>query len=67
MGEGLFVDCYDNMYVVDRSNPSEVYLCGKNGKPMKIIKGFTVAGDVAIAPDGTIWITDNGGNKVYLY
>ena len=66
-GEGLFVDCYDNMYVVDRSSPSEVYLCGKNGKPMKIIKGFTVAGDVAIAPDGTIWITDHGGNKVYLY
>ena len=67
IGEGLFVDCYDNMYVVDRSSPSEVYLCGKNGKPMKIIKGFTRAGDVAIAPDGTLWITDHGGNKVYLY
>ena len=67
IGEGLLVDCYDNMYVVDRSSPSEVYLCGKNGKPMKIIKGFNTAGDVAIAPDGTIWITDHGGNKVYLY
>ena len=67
IGEGLLVDCYDNMYVVDRSSPSEVYLCGKNGKPMKIIKGFNTAGDVAIAPDGTLWITDHGGNKVYLY
>ena len=67
MGEGLFVDCYDNMYVVDRSSKSEVYLYGKNGKPMKIIKGFTRAADVAIAPDGTVWITDDGDDKVYLY
>ena len=67
LGEGLYVDCYDNIYVADRSSPGEVYLCGKNGKPIKIIKGFTNAGDVAIAPDGTIWITDFSGNKVYLY
>ena len=66
-GDGLYVDCYDNMYIVDRSNTSEVYLCSQNGKPMKIIKGFTQAIDVAIAPDGTIWITDYGANKVYLY
>ena len=66
-GDGLFVDCYDNMYVVDQFRPGEVYLCGKNGKPMKIIKGFTVAMDVAIAPDGTVWITDYDDDKVYLY
>ena len=67
IGDGLFIDCYDNMYVVDRSSSSEVYLCSKNGKPMKIIKGFSGAGDIAIAPDGTIWITDHVGSKVYLY
>ena len=66
-GDGLYVDCYDNMYAVDRSSPSEVYLCSKNGKPMKIIKGFTEAIDVNIAPDGTMWIADFGANKVYLY
>ena len=67
LGDGLYVDCYDNIYVADHSSPGEVYLCGKNGKPIKIINGFTDAGDVAIAPDGTIWITDFAGNKVYLY
>ena len=66
-GDGLYVDCYDNMYVVDRSSPSEIYLCGKNGKPMKIIKGFTGSTDVTIAPDGTMWIIDHNGSKVYLY
>ena len=66
-GEGLYVDCYDNMYVADRSNPGEVYLCGKNGKPVKIITGFSGASDVAIAPDGTLWITDLVSHKVYLY
>ena len=66
-GDGLYVDCYDNIYIVDRSSPSEVYLCSKNGKPMKIIKGFTQAIDVTIAPDGTMWIIDTDANKVYLY
>ena len=66
-GDGFYIDCYDNMYIVDRSSPSEVYLCSKNGKPMKIIKGFIQVIDVAIAPDGTIWITDYDANKVYLY
>ena len=66
-GDGLYVDCYDNIYVADCSNASEVYLYGKNGKPMKIIKGFTGAADVIIAPDGTMWITDFNSHKVYLY
>ena len=66
-GDGLYVDCYDNIYVADHSNTSEVYLYGKNGKPKKIIKGFTGAADVAIAPDGTMWITDFNSHKVYLY
>ena len=65
--DGLFVDCYDNMHVVDRSSPSEVYLCSKNGKLMKTIKGFTQAPDITIAPDGTMWIADYDANKVYLY
>ena len=67
LGEGLYVDCYDNIYVADRSNPGEIYLCGKNGKPVKIITGFSGASDVAIAPDGTLWITDYVSHKVYLY
>ena len=66
-GEGLYLDCYDNMYVADLSNPEEVYLCGKNGKPVKIITGFSGASDVAIAPDGTLRITDFVSHKVYLY
>ena len=67
LGEGLYVDCYDNMYVADRSSSGEVYLCGQNGKPKKIIKGFNGVGDVAIAPDGTLWITEFLSHKVYLY
>ena len=67
--EGLFVDldCEDNMYVADRSSPGEVYICDKNGKQIKVMTGFEGAGDAAIAPDGTLWITDFVGNKVYLY
>ena len=65
--EGLFVDSDDNMYVCDRSSPGEVYICDKNGKQIKVIKGFKGAGDASIAPDGTLWIADFAGNKVYLY
>ena len=65
--EGLFVDSDDNMYVCDRSSPGEVYICDKNGKRIKVIKGFKGAGDASIAPDGTLWITDFTGDKVYLY
>ena len=65
--EGLFVDSDDNMYVCDRSSPGEVYICDKNGKQIKVIKGFKGAGDAFIAPDGTLWIADFAGNKVYLY
>ena len=65
--EGLFVDSDDNMYVCDRSSPGEVYICDKNGKQIKVIKGFKGAGDASIAPDGTLWIADFTGNKVYLY
>ena len=66
-GEGLYVDSDDNMYVCDRSSPGAVYICDKNGKQIKVIKGFKGAGDAFIAPDGTLWITDFTGNKVYLY
>ena len=55
------------MYVADHSSPGEVYRCDKNGKPVKIIKGFTGAADVAIAPDETLWIIDFISHKVYLY
>ena len=67
LAEGLFVDSDDNMYVCDRSSPGEVYICDKNGKRIKVIKGFKGAGDASIAPDGTLWITDFTGDKVYLY
>ena len=67
MAEGLFVDSDDNMYVCDRSSPGEVYICDKNGKQIKVIKGFKGTGDASIAPDGTLWITDYEGNTVYLF
>ena len=66
-GEGLFVDCDDNMYIADRGSPGVVFICDKNGKPIKVITGFDGASDVAIGIDGTVWITDFIGNKVYLY
>ena len=44
------------MYVVDLSSTSEVYLCGKKGKPMKMIYGFNGVGDVATDADGSLWI-----------
>ena len=56
LGEGLYVECYDNIYVVDRSSTSEVYLYGKKGKPMKMINRFNGVGDVAIVADGSLWI-----------
>ena len=66
-GEGLFVDCEDNMYIADRGSPSAVYICDKNGKSIKVITDFVGASDAAISIDGTVWITDFIGNKVYLY
>ena len=65
--EGLYVDSDDNMYVRTNGGTGEVYICDKNGKQIKVIKGFKGDGDAFIAPDGTLWITDYYGDKVYLY
>ena len=65
--EGLYVDSDDNMYVCDRYGPGKVHICDKNGKQIKVIKGFKGVSDAFIAPDGTLWITDSPGNTVYLY
>ena len=66
--DGLYVDSDDNMYVCSRSISNDpVYICDKNGKQIKVIKGFKGAVDAFIAPDGTLWITGYIDNKVYLY
>lgn len=65
-GEGLFIDSKGRMYLTDRGL-GKVHILDKSGKLIKTIHGFKGASDVAIAPDGTVWVVDFVGHRIFLY
>ena len=65
--EGLFVDSNDNMYISDRSNLGSVHIVNNDGSEVLHLTGYKGVGDAAVAPDGTLWVSDLLGGKIYLY
>ena len=65
--EGLFVDSNDNMYISDRSDPGSVHIVNNDGSEVLHLTGYKGVGDAAVAPDGTLWVSDLLGGKLYLY
>ena len=69
--EGIHIDPYDDtiMYVTDRTKGAGKVIKVKiaTGKVIKTYSGFTGASDVAVAPDGKLWIMDLIGNSIKIY
>lgn len=73
--EGLFIDSKGLIYLTDRSTygkkedkKGKVIIMDASGKVLKTIQGhFKGVSDVAVAPDGTLWVVDYLGHRIYQY
>ena len=66
--EGFTMDRVGNLFVPDRTrNAGKLVILNKSGNVLKTIGGMVGASDVAIAPDGTIWVVDFEGNCLLHY
>ena len=69
--EGIHLDPYDDtiIYVADRTKGAGKVIKVKiaTGKVIKTYSGLTGPSDVAIAPDGKLWIVDLMGNSIRIY
>ena len=66
--EGIHING-DKLYVADRRhNHGKVVVMSINtGRVIKIIHGLVGASDVAVAPDGRLWVVDFIGNAIKVY
>ena len=69
--EGIHLDPYDEtiIYVADRKKGAGKVLKVKiaTGEVIKTYSGFSGASDVAVAPDGKLWVVDFEGNSIRIY
>ena len=69
--EGIYLDPYDEtiLYVADRKKGVGKVLKVKiaTGKVIKTYSGLSGASDVAVAPDGKLWVVDFEGNSIRIY
>ena len=69
--EGITIDPYDDryIYVTERRNGhgKVLKLRIKDGVVIKTIHGLRGASDVAMAPDGKLWVVDFEGNAIKIY
>ena len=66
--EGIHIDG-DRLYVADRrDNHGKVIVVSiSTGRLIKVIHGLVGASDIAVAPDGRLWVVDFKGNAIKLY
>ena len=69
--EGIHLDPYDEtiMYVADRKKGVGKVIKVKiaTGEVIKTYSGLSGASDVAVAPDGKVWVLDYEGNSIRIY
>ena len=69
--EGIHIDPYDEtiIYVADRKKGAGKVLKVKiaTGEVIKTYSGLSGASDVAVAPDGKLWVVDFEGNAIKIY
>ena len=65
--QGFFNNCDGTRVLADRSG--KVVFAHADGSTIKVISGYGMKqpADVTIAPDGTLWVADVIGNKVFLF
>ena len=67
-GDGIFIDKAGNRLVADRANPSKLIITDKENRllhKLGVNRGFTR--NVAVAPNGDVWITGLDNNKILIY
>ena len=69
--DGIHLDPYDEtiIYVADRKKGAGKVLKVKiaTGEVIKTYSGLTGASDVAVAPDGKLWVVDHFGHSIRIY
>ena len=69
--EGIHLDPYDEtiIYVADRKKGAGKVIKVKiaTGEVIKTYSGLTGASDVAVAPDGKLWVVDHFGHSIRIY
>ena len=69
--EGIHLNLYDDtiMYVTDRTKGAGKVIKVKiaTGEVIKTYSGLSGAPDVAVAPDGKVWVLDYEGNSIRIY
>ena len=66
--EGIHING-DNLYVTERrrGRGKVIVMSISTGKVTKTIHGLVGASDVAVAPDGSLWVVDFEGNSIRIY
>ena len=66
--DGFMMDRAGNIFVPDRTkNAGKLFILNNAGKVLKTIGGMVGASDVAVAPDGTVWVVDFEGGCLLRY
>ena len=69
--DGIHLDPYDEtiIYVTDRKKGAGKVLKVKiaTGEVIKTYSGLSGASDVAVAPNGKLWVVDFEGNAIRIY
>ena len=65
--KGLAVDAAGFSFVTTWTNPGPLSIFDLNGSLVYKVEGVIYPSDVKISPDGSVWISEYGGNKVYKY
>ena len=63
--EGYMVHCDGTIILGDRGG--KLLFLNKDYSKIKTITGFTSLGDVALDEEGTLYVSDFGANKIYLF
>ena len=67
VGDGLTIDDHDNTVITDRTAPQKVLVYRPNNILLARLQEYDSPTDVAIGRDCSLYVTDYGAGKIYIY